>query len=415
MFAPNKAKRHALGFLTSQRLKWKREMNKYDSFSFVLGVRVQSQTSKYASIETFWCGDKTLMEDMTEENMIGEPISASCVDAQEDYEVYKIPASDLDYKGAEEWIDADLNPTWKNAIDMGHKVRRLIKFAWWSEYKDTEHGCVKQVYKYVKEHPDLLFSWWNTEFEDIPFDTVSLGKKENASRVIPYIHKRYVLRDPSVLMLQGDPQTDMIPEGNLALDLHQTLPPPQVDLPVELPTDVEQSPENAITIESNSTISTADHPAPPVSMHDIHILLQLIHKDDPIHLLGIEDPTVMQMAYYQRDKKVSREETYDHFSMMVSEAWRTWIRSGGESVWTLLMEKMINVHTRAIPAPIAPTKSTQPIVRKIPSQLHPRQSSRQRKIPVALEESVLDKTTRGIVKKNTKNMNKNTLKKHVSR
>jgi len=277
------------------------------------------------------------------------------------------------YPGYEEWLNRDLSPKYHNVYDLATKARTLIKFAWWQEYKATRYGVEKQPYKCVKREPHLKFSWWDTVFPDIPFETYEVGRLDNAKRIVDYIHKRYVLKDPSVC-------------------------------------------------EDLSSHTAVEQPVPAqpqqhVSMHDIDILVSsMVPKCDPIHILK-HQPIVYDMAQYQKDNNASRLDTYTHFDMHVSQEWKDWAASTGEAIWSTIVEKQLAFHAsrsnEVAPvsvAPVAPVASA-PVIHMDynppqPATEQPRKSSRARQAATKLRGSVVDKTTHKTLASNTRNVRK---------
>jgi hypothetical protein len=370
-------KQRATKFLAKQRDAWIHEMSKYYGFSFVLGIRLNRKTSRNVISETFWCGDQSICEDMTQQTMFGPPVEHHVVDDVYE-EPFTVPPEDYEYPGYEEWLNRDLSPKYHNVYDLATKARTLIKFAWWQEYKTTRYGVEKQPYKCVKREPHLLFPWWNIVFPDIPFDTYEVGRLDNAKRIVDYIHKRYVLKDPSVY---------------------------------------EDVSSHTVAVEQPSQPSHR-----PVSMHDIDILVSsMVPMYDPIHILK-HQPIVYDMAQYQKDNNASRLDTYTHFEMHVSQEWRDWAASTGEAIWSTIVEKQLAFHAsrsnEVVPVPVAPVpvapvpetvipeteyrspQPNQPVIEQ------PRKSSRSRQASTKLKGSVVDKTTRKTLASNTRNVRK---------
>lgn len=366
-------KQRATKFLAKQRDAWIHEMSKYSGFSFVLGVRLNRKTSRNVISETFWCGDQSICEDMNPQNMFGPPVEHHVVDDAHE-EPYDLPPEEYQYPGYEEWLNRDLSPKYHNVFELGTKARTLIKFAWWQEYKATRYGVEKQPYKCVRREPHLKFSWWDGVFPDIPFDAYVVGLADNAKRIVDYIHKRYVLKDPSVCEDLG---------SHTGVEQPAPAPPPP--------------------------------PQQHVSMHDIDILVSsMVPMCDPIHILK-HQPIVYEMAQYQKDNNASRLDTYMHFDMHVSQEWREWAASTGEAIWSTIVDKQLAFHTsrsnEVAPVPIAPDTVPEPVAPLIysppqPTTEKPRKSSRERQTSTKLKGSVVDKATQKTLASNTRNVRK---------
>lgn len=360
-FISKAEKRHALRFLTQQRNAWTREMSKYETFEFVIGIRLRTSTTRYVNVETHWCGDMSVCDDMTPQNMFGGPLDMPRPEPRVE-ELYTVSDEELQYPGAEEWVSADLSPTYKDVVDLGSKSRTMIKFAWWKEHKG-QHG--KQPYAAVGKHPELLFPWWTEEFPDIPFTNIAVGLRDHAKRIVPYIHARYV---------RGE------------------------------------------HVGSETSIQIEEEPVRP----DMDSLISSVPPCDPIHMFR-HQPIMYDMAYYQKRHGVSRKATYTHFGFRTTEAWDAWAKDGGEDTWATIVELQIEEHTPGpssgsnLPAPAA--VAAQPAVANPPTQppqqqpaiAHPRQSSRIRHPSSTLQDMVVvDKTTSSTIRRNTKNTAKNT-------
>jgi hypothetical protein len=330
---------------------------------------------------------------MTEETMFGQPIENLGGQEPENENVYSVPPEDLEIPGSEYWINKDLSPTYRNIYELGNKARLLIRFAWWQEYKNTKYGDAKQPYRYVKRDPSLLFSWWRQQFPDIPFDTVEIGRRQNAIRIVDYIHRRYVLKDPSTLteLSTTQPQTQTI---------HEDVPQMEEDPQVEDEPQMEDEPH------------PKDH-TPTVSAHDIDILMGLVPPSDPVHAVK-DQPVVLDMAHYQVNHGVSREETYRVFHMEVTSDWITWARSSGEDLWTIISKKQVALHLQlhtngrcnTPPKPIRKISSIRVPTRKQKKKPRhvPRKSSRTRQVSTILKDAVVDPETTKTIRRNTRNV-----------
>jgi hypothetical protein len=348
-FVTQKEKRQALRFLTQQRKIWTQEMSKYDSFEFVIGIRVRTESKKYVNVETHWCGDKSVCDDFTDANMFGGPIETTGLISYEE-EPYTVPSEDLNYPGSEDWVGMDLSPHYNNIYQLATKARTLIRFAWWQEYKHTPHGKAKQPYSYVADHPELLFSWWTREFPDIPFTTLAVGRRDNAKRIVSYIHKRYVLKDMDTLQTQA-----------------------------------------------------AEGPSP----HDVEVMISNVPQCDPIHLLQGQ-PVVYDMAYYQKNNGASRKDTYKHFGMNTTQEWESWAAEEGEALWSEIVDAQIDLHKQQHHVPestVTPDiRETDQSATTVPSIQKPRKSSRYRKASSTLHGMVTTAQTKKTISRNTKNV-----------
>jgi len=371
-----------LRFLTKQRQVWLKESQKYEEFQFVIGFQLRTRSNKYFKAETHWCGHENILNAFTKDKVFGNDVAGD-EDTLDDRpiigavvpEPYNPPPEDFNIPGVEEWICADMSPVATTSYEWSVKVRTFIKFAWFQEYKGTQHGIVKQPYSYVKKHPELLFTWWNTQFPEIPFDTVEIGKQKNAKRIVEYIHKRYVVKDPTTLI------SGTSGGGTTAPYVDESLVGGGGGVPQE-----------------------------HVSQHDIQLLYSLLPSCDPIHLLEGQ-PVVLDMAQYQISHACSREETYQVFGYAVSDMWTSWARHGGESTWAMIAEKQVKAH-QMLAATEAMVMATRPKVTRR-SRTSPvlsvqvpiaKRSARVRTPSRMLEHTVTDSVTRNTIRRNTRNV-----------
>jgi len=424
---PTRESRSALRFLAKQRRIWLNESQKYENFQFVIGFKLQTKSKRYYKTQTQWCGHDDIVHLFTEDTYFGNHVARENTHTDPDmceHPPYNPPPEDYNIPGVEEWMCADLSPWATNVYEWAIKSRTFIKFAWFQEYKGTPHGIVKQPYSYVKKYPDLLFSWWKVEFPDIPFDTLEIGKLKNARRIVEYIHKRYILKDPSTLMSTTNANGTGSGGGDGGGDggngggngggdggngggnggggddttIVRTTSVPDVVMAMDTDEDGHQP-----VLNQNLT------PPATISNHDIELMYRMLPPCDPVHLLEGQ-PVVLDMAQYQVTHSCSREETYAVFGYPVTDAWKVWVQNGGETTWTMIAEKQVQAHASVVQTTALVTSQRQGRrrVRRTPvleAQIPvSKRSARIRKPSSVLHGTVVDAMTARSIASNTRNV-----------
>jgi hypothetical protein len=81
-----------------------------------------------------------------------------------------------------------------NAEKRARKLRKLLAYAWKEHTIHTAFEGTKQMYAVVKNHPHMLFEWWNEVTDNAPFVNTAVDDPEVSEKVYAYLAPRLAAR-----------------------------------------------------------------------------------------------------------------------------------------------------------------------------------------------------------------------------
>lgn len=74
-----------------------------------------------------------------------------------------------------------------NAEKRARRVRNLLVRAWKDHVRGTPHASRKQMYATVRQHPDMLFGWWEHVTGGAPFENTAVDDSGVSEAVFRYL------------------------------------------------------------------------------------------------------------------------------------------------------------------------------------------------------------------------------------
>lgn len=71
--------------------------------------------------------------------------------------------------------------------DLGAATRKLLGVAWAAHTENTAFENKKQMYRIVKDHPDMKFEWWAAVTSDEPFTNKAASNPDVALKIFEYL------------------------------------------------------------------------------------------------------------------------------------------------------------------------------------------------------------------------------------
>lgn len=77
----------------------------------------------------------------------------------------------------------------QNSGERARKLRRVLADAWRFHTQNTAFEGKKQMYNIVKDHPEMVFGWWDA-IAAVPFTNTAITDPEVSERVFRYLAPR---------------------------------------------------------------------------------------------------------------------------------------------------------------------------------------------------------------------------------